>query len=508
MMDKIESQGHLGTFPNGVSGLVMATTACNIGTVKVPWEAPMDEDHAMISFLIARENNGRLEQISDYSYLKHGFFALTSSFCNTCTEGPFGGGDVLGLGCSDTYATTNNGDMFWLAPAGEIDPWLGTWSANCSYFDLGLVPAPSCDGLRSLSQSQVSSLGPVGTRVNVFDADLDVPGAEFYYQSHYAIRGEPKAVRGDNLGSRQFLPTWGGSKWNTASIAGDFKNGPVLRRWTGASLSQVGNGDDDGVIYGGVKVTGPVDGIYHYEYALQNRDNNRGIDSFSLPLCDSARIFNAGFKDVDGNPVTDWVATQGSNDLTWSGPGNALRWNSIYNFWFDSDAAPVDGFAMLDQADAGAGLGTLALPIKTPEGLFNVYLGDGCANGTPAELFANGQATLGNAAFSLGSTGNQPGAGQLLYMSLVNGTVALGGGCNMYLGGIFGVDVNQVVSGTADAAGAVTYAMPVPASPGLEGLTANFQSLGFNAGGGPISGSFEVTNGLRVHLGSSLPSCP
>jgi hypothetical protein len=510
-MDLIAALGHQGTFPGGINGLVLSTTACNIGTVKIPWEAPMKEDHAVISFMVTRESNGRFEQISDRSFVKHGYSALTTSFCSTCQEGPFGGGDILGLGCSDTYSTISNGDMYYLGPPEEIDPWLGTWSANCSYFDLGLAPAPNCDSQRSLSQAQAASLGPVGTRVNVRDADLNVSGANYFYQGFYTVRGEAQSLRNDNIGHRQFNPTWNGSKWNTPSPGGDFQNGPILSRWSGAKVTKASNGVHDGAIYGGVKVTGPVNGIYHYEYALQNRDNNRGVGAFTLPICSGARVFNAGFKDLDHNSVTDWTVTASSNSLTWSGPSNALRWNTMYNFWFDSDAAPTDGFAMLDAADPGAGLNTLVLATTTPEGLYNVYLGDGCANGTAPTLFATGnpaQATIGNASFGLGSTGNQPSSGHFLFMSLLNGSTDLGSGCTMYLGGAFGSSIVQVGTGTTDAAGDTSFPVPVPPSPALEGLAVNFQGLGFNAGGGPVSSLFELTNGLRVHVGSALPVCP
>src|SRR5262245_11212086 len=68
-MDTISALGRTGTFPDGLNGVALATTSCNKGTVKVPWEAAMLEDHPFISFLVARESNGRLQQISDWSYV-------------------------------------------------------------------------------------------------------------------------------------------------------------------------------------------------------------------------------------------------------------------------------------------------------------------------------------------------------------------------------------------------------------------------------------------------------
>src|SRR5262245_39778279 len=75
LMSSLRSLGRVGTYPDGVTGLAISTTACNPGTVKIPWFAPegnpMDARHPFICPLLARELNGRFEQISDRSYVKH-----------------------------------------------------------------------------------------------------------------------------------------------------------------------------------------------------------------------------------------------------------------------------------------------------------------------------------------------------------------------------------------------------------------------------------------------------
>src|SRR5437867_4022159 len=114
----LDAMGRAGAFPNGINGCAMETTACNLGTKVVNWQAAMDPDHPFIAFILARETNGRLEQISDRSYVKHGFFAANAGFCGSaCTPTD---GTTLGLGCSDTYAKANNGDNYWLGPPDEV----------------------------------------------------------------------------------------------------------------------------------------------------------------------------------------------------------------------------------------------------------------------------------------------------------------------------------------------------------------------------------------------------
>ena len=87
----------------------------------------------------------------------------------------------------------------------------------------------------------------------------------------------------------------------------------MLDRWSGATVTEGSNGgtgtlsDFDGRFLVGVKVTGPVNGMWHYEYAVQNLDNSRGGASFRLPVCPSARVENFGFRDIDLDAANDWT---------------------------------------------------------------------------------------------------------------------------------------------------------------------------------------------------------
>jgi hypothetical protein len=360
---------HQGTFPNGLISIAVATTSCNVGTVNVPWQSAMDPDHPFIGFLFAREAGGRFEQISDKSYVKHGFFALSNSQCTPC-QNP-SNGTFLGVGCSDTYSTNNNGDNYWLGPPEEIDPWLGTWNPVCSHFDAGepdVGPPNNCNGLRSLTQSQADALGPVGHRVQIQDADLNVAGATFWAAGHYIIEGEPAANRNNNLGSRQLLVSWTGSTWST-STSGTLLEGSILQRWSGATVHSNTNGLDDGRLWVAGKVTALGGGQWHYEYAVHNQDNQRGVGALRIPAAPGAVITNIGFGDIDANAGNDWSALHVGNELVFS-TGNAPQdWNTIYNFWFDCDVAPLSGGQVaLDAFLAGTGAPTVIVAADTPGG--------------------------------------------------------------------------------------------------------------------------------------------
>jgi len=509
-LSTITALGRSGAFPDGVSGVAMATTVCNDGTLTVAWRAAMDPSHPKIAFLVVREGEQRLEQISDRSYVKHGFFAANTIGCGVQCQQPTGGvlGEELGLGCSDTYATDNNGDQFWLAPPDEIDPWLGTWDPVCSHFDRGEpdVGAPAnCNGLRSLTRTQVNALGPVGHRIHIRDEDLLLGGRTFF-QGQYVVEGEPEAVREDNLGSREFTAQWNGTRWELDVTTSGVIEGSVLGRWSGAELASAVNGADDGRVYAAVKVTGPVEGFYHYEYALHDRDNARGVGALHVPLCSGARVRNLGFHDVDQDPSTDWVATVGANEVAFATDHAPLRWNTVFNFWFDCDAAPATGSLALDAFDPGPGSNALALDLSAPVVLANVHLGPGCASDVPPTLFAAGtppRAELGNASFALVSTGNEPSQPNVLRLSLASGAVSIHG-CTSWIGGP-GVRGSFAVS---DASGIATHPLPIPSDPALEGLDARFQAVGFAPGSGILFGAFELSDALLVRVGSSRPACP
>lgn len=514
ILSSFNSLGRTGTFPNGVNGAAMSTTVCNQGAV-VPWQEAMDPDHPFIAFLITRESEGRMVQISDRSNVKHGFFALTSSQCTPCTPPGGPAGTFLGIGCSDTYGVSTNGDNFWLGPAAEIDPWLGLWDPVCSMFDLGTgsVTIPDdCDGQRTFNSIQAGLLGPVGNRIHLSDADLSLGGA-YWYQAQYVVATELESKRGDNLGSRPFTPIWTGSDWNLQE-SGTLQYGSVLQRWQGAQVDSNTNGGDDGRVYVATNVSGPTQGLYHYEFAVHNRDNLRGIDELRIPLCAGARVLNAGFRDIDGSSANDWTSAveSGGTELVFRDTtGNALRWNTIYNFWFDSDGEPALAGATLTQADAGAGAAFVGVSAKAPVKLYNVYSGPGCSlDGTPPTLYASGspaRATLGNASFQLKSSGNVPGLVNALATSDGVGSGAIPiGACTFWLPGSLD-GVYGFASTLSDGTGTATYAIPVPVDLSLEGLNVSFQALGANPGNGAAFNVFDFSDGLTVRIGSSIPTC-
>ena len=503
-----------GTFPNGVQAIGMWTKCCNPGTSNIPFQAAMNPNHGFIHYIVARESGGRFVQISNYAWVKHTFGSNNDpSTCGSCIGG--GTTSFVHVGCSDTYANSQAVDHFNLGPPGEVDPWLGGWVPQCSWFDRGNPPVAvslQCDGIRSLTQTQANVLNQsIGDCMRVYDDDLNVPGANFYFQSGYLIQSEAESVRDNNIGSRQFTAVWNGSTNWTLTDGANYLLGSVLQRWSGATITSAANGTDDGRFYVAVKVTGPTNGLYHYEYAVQNRDNKRGMGAFRIPVCPEAQVLNFGFHDVDRNALTDWTSSKVGSEIVFQTQAvspNPLRWNSIYNFWFDSDAAPLAGTLLLDQYDVGPGALTVNVSSTTPSGVFNQNLGAGCGIPNAPTLFATGtpdRATLGNATFSLRSTGNPAIVPCAFLLSTVPGTSLIGPGCTAYTGDP--LSMLGPVLAVSDSAGVTVLALGIPTTPALEGQNFDFQMLTFVPGGSLFS-SFNMTNGLRIRVGNLINGCP
>ncbi len=497
-------------YPNGEMALSFQNNLCNPGGFPIEWRSPggfvgatIQTDHPKFGFLVAREVGGRLVQISDWSYCKHAFLSLNDPNCGPCVNPPNGGAQ-LGVDCSDIYSAGNNASFTYLGPPSEINPFTGVWNGVGSYFDVGdpaqaNYPQPA-DGLRSLS---TSGWGNVKNRVTIQESDIvgGVPSGLFF-QIHVIHEGEPIDNRADNTMSRPFTLTWNGSSWS-ASATGTPTVGSLLSRWTGATsdIGQNGTGTwsttFDGRFEVAVKVTGPTNGLWHYEYAVLNIDNAGGGASFRLPVCPTARVLNLGFRDIDKNPLNDWPAAVGSGEIAWNATaGNSHRWNQLFNFWFDSDAAPVAGNATIDQAtlQPGAAL-SLTVPTQVPGLQPAIHLGAGC--GTPSlEFGVNGVPSLGNAGFGLTV---QTGANTpfLTLFSSPSLPFNLTPQCAVYLNLLSYGDL-----GLAFANGAGTAFVPIPVDPLWAPFDMTFQAATF-VPTPPLFDLFGVSNGLTVRFGGT-----
>lgn len=480
-------------YPNGEIGMAVGHSHCNSGTVHIPWIGTaggvMVDTYPKIAFLLARDSGGRFVQISSKAHMKHSrvAFNFTGGPCGTCQNGP---SSTFRIGCYDVYGTGFNGNQSNLGPTDEVDPWLGSWNPVGSYFDRGdpAVSGPSAtDGVQSLN---TAGWDVFKNRLIVREPEIAVPGAQFFAQAHCVVKNESGDGRGNNMASRGLTITYGGSAWTSSLTAAPALHGSILNRWSGASISSGRNNYDDGHFVVGVKVTGPVNGMWHYEYAVHNQDNGRGGASFRLPICPTARVANAGFRDIDTNALNDWTFNRSGSEIAWLATGtNSHDWNTIYNVWFDSDAAPIAGSLTIDQARVGPGALSLTVASQVPGLLGTEYLGAGC--GAPAPLlFANGVPSSPNPAYALQAQIAANAFGVLTFASATANT-PLGGSCVQFVDG--GALLTSVVV-QANGAGVALWSLPVPPAMVATDIAAQL----FELGNGPILGFLAASNGVRI----------
>ena len=104
----------------------------------------------------------------------------------------------------------------------------------------------------------------------------------------------------------------------------------------------------------GRKVTDLGKGIWHYEYVVHNMNSDRSARALSIEFPVATAFTNVGFKGIahhSGEPYAtdDWAVSSTANLLSWSTAdfatnpnAHALRFATMFNFWFDADQPPTD----------------------------------------------------------------------------------------------------------------------------------------------------------------------
>ncbi|MBX3403985.1 MAG: hypothetical protein KF699_11305 [Phycisphaeraceae bacterium] len=374
----------VGTSNYGTQGtkaaFAVGTTSCNIGNAPLSWISNTN-NHPVISQNIYRLSNGRFQQIGQ-AWLKHGFCALQGNVCSTCTPG--GTCAALFPGCSDPYSSGLNGDQGGLGPKSEVNaftgafpyPWVNNGSGSGTAF--------------KRLQADVSTLG--------------TSGASYFVSSMYV---QPEdAASGNALNNQSYRPAnvaFSGGQWNLSLTGSTQREKPALQAWKDADAAvQIANFNvpGEGRFIVAMRATNIGGGNWHYEYAIQNFNSDRSGQAFTIPVPAGTVIGNIGFSDVDyhsGEPYsgTDWTSGTTSTSITWqtqthatNANANALRWDTIYNFWFDANIAPGAGSATIALFKPGSPT-SISGNIQVPGGAGGPVApaNDACANA----------ASLGNA---------------------------------------------------------------------------------------------------------------
>lgn len=336
----------------------MKTESCNVGDELLQWQALPSNEHPVIAQNMYRLKDGRLEQIGQ-AWVKHGFSTFNTGICGTC-DGNLG--QVLGVGCSDPYGANVNQGPF-LGPRGEVNPVTGFFDGATVNDHTGHVHTGVSHGLRVLND------------------DLGNAGASYFVEGHYLTADDALAGNGNNNASyRKVVVTGSVFNWTFTNDGPTVQQSPAIFAWTGASFSILDSWPVDGRLIVAYKTSDLGAGQVRYEYAVYNMNSERAVRAFSVPI-GSAIITNIGFNPAlshdDGfseDPSnTPWTTSIASSTLTWStdtfatDPNtSAIRWGTMFNFWFDADSAPVTSAAALRRFKPGAGPNVIFAAIVAP----------------------------------------------------------------------------------------------------------------------------------------------
>ncbi|MEP6821365.1 MAG: hypothetical protein ABI946_03345 [Chthoniobacterales bacterium] len=348
---------------SGQVGLATGTTSCNNGNVEFNFFQLPNPDHSVISQNLYRmsggtNNDDRIEQIGQ-AWVKHSFGADQDDACSIgCT--PYPNATKLGVGCSDPYAASqlafqSNTNSGALGSRAWVNPFTGVFTVS-----------PRPENHTGHTHTATSH------RLLVNTSDLDTTqnvGATYYCEVQYDSPQEyawcqthPGECNMYNNASYRRYNVTGTTSFTFSPAAATVRMTPATGAWTGATSSTIEPVPGaDGRAFVVYKVSGPVGGIWHYEYGIHNQNLDRSIQSFSVPLGCGITLSNVGFHAPPNHPgfpndgtVGDagfsnavWTATPTANDVTWNTEtfaqnpnANAIRFGTMYNFRFDSDRPP------------------------------------------------------------------------------------------------------------------------------------------------------------------------
>ncbi len=470
--------------PIGISGVTydafaVGTTSCNKGNTPLNWfTGGTDNRHPAISQNLFRYSSatGRFEQLGQGG-LKHGFTALQGSTCTAQFGFPCAatGGTTLGVGCSDPYGAGLNNNPGGMGPK---------WQVNAA---TGLFPYP---------YPNVATSGPIRVRLSDLNTG-GIAGNRFFIEGQYICGDDASANGGlnkyNNASWREVLLSATGTVPNATdfgiAITGSMhREQPGIYAWQSIDAAVTITTFDvpnDGRFILACKVSGPVAGLYTYEYALQNLNSHRCAGSVVVPLpATHNALGSVGFHDVDApgepnflatpaNPASDdWTPSGGAaNDtsVSWAGPAyagtppvyvmdpatqykvltftpgtgndhtaNVLRWGTMFNFRFTSELAPGSGalavglwrpgtgtaFTINAQTPGGATVGNLTAACCT-SGVCSVATQGACGAGSwglPGSTCSPDPCVLGTCCLN--------GACSSSTSPACNGVWAVGGSCN------------------------------------------------------------------------------
>ena len=316
---------------DGINSFAFGTTSCNFGDMVADWYSGTNRV-PVIAQTCYRLKDGRFEQIAT-AWLKHSFCAVSEPGCGDCQATNC---STLGIGCADTYWAGLNADA--IAPRSAINAFTG-------YYDYPFFIYPTGpNSMRGKLQFNIEDIEPT---LNV--------DALYFLEGQYVSPDDAEWGNQDNNASYRWI--YWLSAQNPKHMSTTQVGDPAIFAWPifdpEVDLRPL-RVPEEGLLHVGVRVFDNEDGTWRYEYAIHNLNSDRSIGSFSIPLGDCVEVSDIGFHDVNhasGEVIdgTDWAVDVSPTEIRWSTNtydenewANAIRWGSMYNFYFTANQPPSD----------------------------------------------------------------------------------------------------------------------------------------------------------------------
>lgn len=513
---------------NGVLSYNFTTTICNGGDQPVSLGG-LDELHPVIGQNLYRIMDGRIEQIGQ-GFAKHIYTDfLDEGSCGTCAESAASTG-MLHPGCSETYGAKyiNYGpDGFGYhedGPKFQINPTTGDLDLPTLY--------PPCAAFW---------LGEAVSHIEVEEDDIDPnwnEGAVFVAEAQVISTEDAQAGNGGNNVSFRVLnvvdveniePVWGTGVGAPAIY---------LLSWINpdAMVTEVVNEDEGGAgvdsrIYVACNVIELPNGLYRYEYAVQNLDSHQGVRSLSIPA-DCAYLQMSDFEQhhVDYGCAEIWQSDDWGTALVGgmlefstgaytgleaddfdydsdpTGDPSPIRWGTMSNFAFTATTPPQEIEVELGLFRPGSNMSLTARtlgPCKVLECSTERYCtGVASSVGNIAAMNAQGSMSVSDNHLILYANSVPANQWGIFFYGPEEIQHPIGGGTLCVGGGIY--RVNPAVQANSDGLAWLPVALnsgPMGSGPGAitPGSTWNFQ-FWFRDPSGPTYSGFNFTDALRINF--------
>lgn len=349
VMSGISDEENYGSV-DGVSAFMFGQINCNRGDEWVAYFNTTNE-HPIMTQNLYRLSQGRFEQLGE-SWVYHEFYATDSNYCGHCSDTDNSvPGTRLAVGCSTYNPGLILGIWAYVSPRSEVNAATGEHP-----------------GFPMIDSDEWANLPRTARRLKVRNDDIDPAlntDALYFVEGQVLAADDAAAGNNDNNVSYKpvvFSSTEDPEVFFAHLVDSTIAEQPAIRAWQDHDPSVVETDvhiPGDGWVILAANAT-PLDkGWWHYEYAIENVNSDRSIQSVAIPLRPGTNVANVGFRGVEHygeEPYdeTDWSVDVTRSWISWSTldyadypDANALRWGSLYNFSFDADSGPGPRRALL-----------------------------------------------------------------------------------------------------------------------------------------------------------------